>query len=410
MTTLPPTTPPPATPIPWDAADRDALAARPFGLYLHVPFCTSRCGYCDFTTYALHTMPAGPSGDPISYWAVHLADEIRLGASLLADFGITPPPLDTIFFGGGTPSLLGAHLPAILDVVRDYFDLSPHAEITSEANPESTSPQLFECWREAGVNRLSLGMQSSEPRILSLLGRHHDPARAVTAIAAAQAAGFTHLNLDIIYGTPGETAVEVTRSLDTVLATGVDHVSAYALTVEPGTALFRQIRRGEIEPVDEDVQADRYYQIDSALEQAGFQWYEVSNWARSDAARCRHNLGYWEGGNWWAVGPGAHGYLGGVRWSIRKNPRSYLALLDRGIYPADWCEVLTAEEVREETIMLRLRVRDGLERTYLHPTQVQVAEQAVADGLACWEGARLVLTTRGRLLADRLIGDLLLAE
>lgn len=396
--------------VPWECTDREALATRPFGIYLHVPFCTSRCGYCDFNTYALHTFPAGPSGDPITYWVEQLCHELRLGAQLLAERGVTLPFASTVFFGGGTPSLLGDRLPAILEVVRECFGIAPGAEITSEANPESTSPELFDCWRKAGVNRLSLGMQSSSSRILALLDRDHDPVRAVCAIREAKAAGFEHLNLDLIYGTPGETADEVARSVDTVVETGVDHVSAYALTVEPGTALFRKIKRGEIAPVDEDVQADRYYQIDAALQQAGFAWYEVSNWARSQESRCRHNLGYWEGGNWWAAGPGAHGYLGGVRWSIRKNPRSYGALLSHGIYPADWCEVLTEKELREETIMLRLRVRDGLHRSVLTPAQTQVAATVVEDGLATWEGEYLVLTTRGRLLADGVIGDLLLVE
>lgn len=400
----------PTPQVPWECVDRQALATRPFGIYLHVPFCTSRCGYCDFNTYALHTFPAGHTGDPITTWADQLCHEIRLGAQLLADRGVTPPPASTVFFGGGTPSLLGDRLPAILAVVRECCGIAPGAEITSEANPESTSPELFECWRKAGVNRLSLGMQSSSPQVLALLDRNHDPTRAVSAIREAQAVGFEHLNLDLIFGTPGETADDVTRSVETVVETGVDHVSAYALTVEPGTALFRKIVRGEIAPVDEDVQADRYYQIDAALQQAGFAWYEVSNWARSHEARCRHNLGYWEGGNWWAAGPGAHGYLGGVRWSIRKNPRSYGALLAHGIYPADWCEVLTAEELREETIMLRLRVRDGLHRSVLTPAQAQVAATAVGDGLATWEGEYLVLTTRGRLLADGVIGDLLLVD
>lgn len=396
--------------VPWGCINRDALTTRPFGIYLHVPFCTSRCGYCDFNTYALHTFPAGPTGDPITNWAEQLCHELRLGAQLLAKDNLTPPPASTVFFGGGTPSLLGEHLPGILSVVRECFGIAPGAEITSEANPESTSPELFDCWRQAGVNRLSLGMQSSFPRILALLDRDHDPARAVAAIHEAQAAGFEHLNLDLIYGTPGETAEDVARSIETVVETGVDHVSAYALTVEAGTALFRKVARGEIAPVDEDVQADRYYQIDAALQQAGFEWYEVSNWARSRDARCRHNLGYWEGGNWWAAGPGAHGYMGGVRWSIRKNPRSYGALLAHDIYPADWCEALTATELREETIMLRLRVRDGLPASVLTPQQTQVAATAVQDGLATWEEGHLVLTTRGRLLADGLIGNLLLAD
>lgn len=402
-----------AVTVPWGKADRDTFN-RPFGFYIHVPFCTSRCGYCDFNTYALDTYPGT---DPIGTWVQTAQQEIRMGAQLAAQNGLTLPAVDTIFVGGGTPSLLGARLVQLLETVRTEFGIARDAEITAEANPESTSPALFDAWRAAGVNRISLGMQSSEPRILNLLDRQHTPERASAAIKEATAAGFEHLNLDVIYGTPGESADEVARSLETVLETDVDHVSAYALTVEPGTALFRNVRRGEIPPIDEDIQASRYLDVDTILHSAGFGWYEISNWAKWDDdgttkhSRCRHNMGYWTGGNWWAVGPGAHGYLGGIRWSIRKNPRRYAELMAAGNYPADWCEVLSAEEQREESIMLQLRVAEGLPEEVLSSSQREVAEQTVADGLATWEGAprSLVLTRRGRLLADGIVTNLLVA-
>lgn len=399
--------------VPWQKADT-ATFDRPFGFYIHVPFCTSRCGYCDFNTYALETYPGD---DPIGDWVQTAQQEIRKSAEIIDRNELEIPAVDTIFVGGGTPSLLGERLVPLLDTVRSEFGVAKDAEITAEANPESTSPELFDNWREAGVTRLSLGMQSSEPRILGLLDRRHTPARATAAIKEAIAAGFEHLNLDIIYGTPGESSDEVARTLETVLETEVDHVSAYALTVEPGTALSRKVRRGEIPPVDEDLQASRYLAIDKILYSAGFRWYEISNWAKlgedgtNQAARCRHNMGYWTGGNWWAVGPGAHGYLEGVRWSIRKNPRRYAELMEAGHYPADWCEVLSPEERQEETIMLQLRVAEGLPETVLNWQQREVAEQAVEDGLAKWKGEprALVLTRRGRLLADGIVTNLLVA-
>lgn len=405
--------------VPWEQVNRNTLN-RPFGFYIHVPFCTSRCGYCDFNTYALSTYPGD---DPIGTWVRTTQQEIQMGAQILAKQNLTLPPIDTVFFGGGTPSLLGERLGPLLETVRSEFGIADDAEITSEANPESTSPELFAAWRDVGVNRISLGMQSAQPHILHLLDREHSPQRATAAIQEAQAAGFHHLNLDLIYGTPGETAEDVARSLETVLETGVDHVSAYALTIEPGTALFRKVHHGDIAPIDEDIQAARYQQIDSLLQDAGFAWYEVSNWAKLDAqgstiaSRCRHNMGYWTGGNWWAVGAGAHGYLGGVRWSIRKNPRRYAEAMAAGNYPADWSEALTPEEITEEIIMLQLRVAEGLPAEVLTAPQLSVADQAVADGLATWQDTRgtgspalsLVLTRRGRLLADRLITDLLVA-
>lgn len=399
--------------VPWCDADTHTFD-HPFGFYIHVPFCSSRCGYCDFNTYTLDTYPGS---DPTGQWVDTAQQEIRMGAQLAAQNGLDLPPVDTIFVGGGTPSLLGDKLVELLKTVRTEFGIARNAEITAEANPESTSPALFDAWRAGGVNRISLGMQSAEPRILKLLDRQHTPERASAAIKEATAAGFEHLNLDVIYGTPGESADEVVHSLETVLETEVDHVSAYALTVEPGTALFRKVRRGEIPPVDEDIQASRYLAIDKILYSAGFRWYEISNWAKlgedgsTRSSRCRHNMGYWTGGNWWAVGPGAHGYLGGVRWSIRKNPRRYAELMAAGRYPADWCEVLSDEERLEETIMLQLRVAEGLPAEVLNAAQSQVAEQAVLDGLATWEGEprSLVLTRRGRLLADGIVTNLLVA-
>ncbi|WP_288048763.1 radical SAM family heme chaperone HemW, partial [Nocardia sp.] len=281
----------------------------PFGIYIHVPFCATRCGYCDFNTYTAGEL--GTSASPQS-WLEGLRGELATAAARFGDLPSATPPVETVFVGGGTPSLLGGDgLASVLDAVRANFTLAPGAEVTTESNPESTAPAFFERIRAAGYTRVSLGMQSAAQHVLSVLDRTHTPGRAVAAAREARAAGFDHVNLDLIYGTPGESDADLDASLDAVLAAGVDHVSAYSLIVEDGTALARRVRRGELPAPDEDVLAARYERIDARLSAAGLTWYEVSNWASSDAARCRHNLGYWDGGDWLGAGPGAHSHVGG---------------------------------------------------------------------------------------------------
>ena len=285
------------------SAELPPLVARPggpFGIYIHVPFCATRCGYCDFNTYT----PAELGGANPDGWLEAMRAELGLAASRLG----SPPAVDTVFVGGGTPSLLGgAGLGAVLDAVRAHFTLAADAEVTTEANPESTSPQLFEQLRAAGFTRVSLGMQSVAPHVLAVLDRVHSPGRALDAAREARGAGFDHVNLDLIYGTPGESDDDLRRSVDAAIDAGVDHVSGYALVVEDGTAMARRVRRGEIAAPDDDVLAQRYELLDAHLSAAGFDWYEVSNWSRP-GGECRHNLGYWNGGEWWGAGPGAHGY------------------------------------------------------------------------------------------------------
>jgi len=376
-----------------------ATPGRPFGIYIHVPFCTTRCGYCDFNTYT-----AGQLGgtDPRA-WPEVLRAELALAAGALGD----PPPVATVFVGGGTPSLLGAAgLTAVLDAVRDHFTLAPDAEVTTEANPESTSPALFAALRAAGYTRVSLGMQSIAPHVLAVLDRVHSPGRAPAAAAEARAEGFEHVNLDLIYGTPGETDDDLRRSVDAALAAGVDHVSAYALIVEDGTALARRVRRGELPAPDDDVLADRYELLDARLRAAGLDWYEVSNWARP-GGECRHNLGYWNGGQWWGAGPGAHGHLGAVRWWNVKHPNRYAALLADGRLPvADFEELDDAARHLEE-VMLRLRLRAGLPAALLDAEERARGADLVARGLLDRAGDALVLTDRGRLLADVVVRELL---
>ncbi|MEV6363001.1 radical SAM family heme chaperone HemW [Nocardia asteroides] len=376
-----------------------------FGVYVHVPFCATRCGYCDFNTYTAGEL--GTSASPQS-WLEALRGELATAATEFAALPSATPEVSTIFVGGGTPSLLGGDgLASVLDAVRANFTLAAGAEVTTESNPESTSPEFFERIRAAGFTRVSLGMQSAAQHVLRVLDRTHTPGRAVAAAKEARAAGFDHVNLDLIYGTPGETDADLDASLDAVLAAGVDHVSAYSLIVEDGTALARRVRRGELPAPDEDVLAARYERIDSRLEAAGLSWYEVSNWAADDDARCRHNLGYWDGGDWLGAGPGAHSHVGGVRWWNIKHPARYADRVALGGLPAAGWEALTEDERYLEHLMLTVRLRTGLPLDTLAPAARPALDRILADGLAVLTGERLVLTDRGRLLADGVVRDLL---
>jgi putative oxygen-independent coproporphyrinogen III oxidase len=314
-----------------------------------------------------------------------------------------------VFVGGGTPSLLGSTgLRAVLDAVRAAFGLAAGAEVTSECNPESTSAEFFAGLRDAGYTRVSLGMQSAARHVLTVLDRTHTPGRPVAAAREARAAGFEHVNLDLIYGTPGERDADLAASLDAVLAAGVDHVSAYALIVEQGTALARRIGRGELPAPDDDVLAARYEQVDAALSAQGWRWYEVSNWARGPESRCRHNLGYWLGGDWWGAGPGAHSHVGGVRWWNVKHPARYAELLAGGRSPAAGRELLSTQDKRVERVMLELRLSDGLALDALDEAGRAEAVAASREGLlepaALTDvNGRCVLTPRGRLLADAVV-------
>ncbi|MER6765654.1 radical SAM family heme chaperone HemW [Amycolatopsis sp. NPDC000746] len=377
------------------------LGTRPFGVYVHVPFCATRCGYCDFNTYTAGEL--GSAASPRS-WLDALRRELELGAEILG----SAPRAETVFVGGGTPSMLGADgLAEVLDGVRSAFGLAPGAEVTTESNPESTSPEFFAGIRDAGYTRVSLGMQSAARHVLKVLDRVHTPGRPVDAAREARAAGFEHVNLDLIYGTPGERVEDLRASLDAVLSAGVDHVSAYALIVEDGTALARRVRRGELPAPDDDTLASYYEMIDSVLAGAGLTWYEVSNWATEEAARCRHNLGYWQGGDWWGAGPGAHSHVGGVRWWNVKHPAKYSSLLAEGQSPEADREVLTEEDQHLERIMLELRISDGLALSALDESGIKEARAAAAEGLLevsdLDSRGRAVLTDRGRLLADAVV-------
>ena len=374
-----------------------------FGIYVHVPFCAARCGYCDFNTYTPSEL-AGSGASPDG-WLSAVRQELSLARSVVG-----ARPVDTVFVGGGTPSLLGApRLAEVLDAVRSTFGLAPGAEVTTESNPESTSPEFFAGLAEGGFTRVSLGMQSAAPHVLRVLERRHTPGRAVAAAREAKAAG-RQVNLDLIYGTPGETDDDLRASLDAVLAAGVHHVSAYALIVEDGTALARRVARGEVPAPDDDVAAARYELIDDVLSAAGLTWYEVSNWAASPEAECRHNLGYWLDGDWWGLGPGTHSHLAGARWWNVKHPARYAALLEAGESPEAGREELTDDERATERVMLRLRLASGLPLSLLDDAGRAAASRAAADGLlepAALTAGRAILTRRGRLLADAVVHALL---
>lgn len=389
------------------------LGRKGFGFYVHVPFCTVRCGYCDFNTYTATELGPGVSRRTYADQAIA---EIGLARRVLAAAGEVPL-VDTVFFGGGTPTLLPPEdLTAILGAIRDEFGLAPNAEITTEANPDSVSLADLDRLRAGGFDRLSFGMQSAVPSVLATLDRTHDPRRVPAVVEWARAAGFDKVSLDLIYGTPGETMADWCASLDAALACEPDHLSAYSLIVEEGTALARRVRRGELPLPDEDDYAEKYEVADAALRAAGLEWYEVSNWATTPAQRCRHNLLYWQGGDWWGVGPGAHSHVGGVRWWNVKHPAAYADRIRAGVSPAHARETLSSEDRRVERVLLELRLADGLPLDALDgPGRAAVPEQ-IERGLVTLVGApgsaaparpRLVLTDAGRLLADGVVRDLL---
>jgi putative oxygen-independent coproporphyrinogen III oxidase len=397
-------------PVPADGSlPADALAAvaqRPLSFYVHVPFCASRCGYCDFNTYTPQELGPGRGSSADAYVDAAVA-EVRLARRVLGD---TELPVRSVFFGGGTPTLLPpADLARLLGAVRDEFGLAPDAEVTTEANPETVDRAGFEALRAAGFTRISLGMQSAVPHVLATLERRHTPGRAVDAVADARAAGFEHVSLDLIYGTPGESAADWAESLDAALAADVDHVSAYALVVEDGTRMGAQVRRGELPMPEDDVAADRYLAADATFGGAGLRWYEVSNWARP-GGECRHNLAYWRGDHWWGVGPGAHSHVGGTRWWNVKHPSAYSERLTGGTSPGLAREVLDAEAEHTEQVLLGIRLAEGLPLAVLDDGERSRLDVLATDGLVELDApttGRARLTLRGRLLADHVVRTLL---
>jgi putative oxygen-independent coproporphyrinogen III oxidase len=397
--------PPTGEPVPADGSlpelSTARLGAAAFGVYVHVPFCLTRCGYCDFNTYTAAELGSGASREGYAALAI---EEIRLAARVL---GGQAGPVQTVFFGGGTPTLLPpASLGAMLRAIDAELGLARDAEVTAEANPETVDERSLAALRAEGVTRLSVGMQSAAPHVLAVLDRVHEPGRPQRCVRWARAAGFRQVSLDLIYGTPGETDADWLASLDAALEAGPDHLSAYSLIVEDGTRLAARIRRGELPAPDDDVLADRYVMADERLSAAGLDWYEVSNWAAGPASPCRHNQLYWTGGDWWGVGPGAHSHVAGTRWWNVRHPAAYAQRIAAGASPGQARELLTDSERATERIMLLTRLAAGCPVAELTSVGRAAAAQAAGDGLVSDEAlaAGLVrLTQRGRLLADAVI-------
>lgn len=354
-----------------------------------MPYCASRCGYCDFNTYV------APASEREGFAA--LADlEVAQAARVLDG------PVDTVFFGGGTPTLLPpGDLIAILRAIDREIGLSPDAEVTTEANPDSVDAGDLAALRDAGFTRISFGMQSAVASVLRTLDRRHTPGRAIAAAAEARAAGFAHVSLDLIYGTPGETDADWQRSLDAVVAAGPDHASAYPLTIERGTKLHARVRRGELPAPDQDVQARRYAMADAAFAAANLRWYELFNWARA-GSECRHNLGYWRSADWWGIGPGAHSHVAGTRWWNVKRPNDYARRLQAGESPQAGREQLAPEQVRLERLMLEIRLAAGLDPALA--SDLGAVTRLRDEGLLeHTRDGRCVLTAGGRRAADRVV-------
>jgi oxygen-independent coproporphyrinogen-3 oxidase len=363
---------------------------------VHVPFCRVRCGYCDFNTYTATELEGFSQSDFVNQFA----KELEISKSVLG----TGRELETIFFGGGTPTQLPAtDLVGVLALLRDSFGIAKGAEVTTEANPDNVDGHYLEALREGGFNRISFGMQSAVPSVLETLERTHTPANVPKSVRWAKELEF-ETSVDLIYGAPKETMDEWKRSVDAAIELETDHISAYALIVEDGTKLARQIKRGELPEPDEDLQAAKYEWADAQFSSAGLKWYELSNWSRSKETESAHNVAYWVGNDWWGYGPGAHSHLEGERWWNVKHPSAYAGKLAEGLSPEADRETLTEEQKFEERVLLESRLATGLDLGVIENKEAVAG--LIADGLIDAKSAingRLVLTLQGRLLADLVV-------
>ena len=380
--------------------------SRRLSFYIHIPYCVKRCGYCDFNTYTPAELK-GPDLESVSKnYISAVLKEIELAQKTV---GAAEVP--SIFFGGGTPSLMpAAELARVIQEIRDRFELSPDIEITIEVNPDSVSLDFLEKMRQAGANRISMGMQSAIPHVLKVLDRTHNPENVSTAVEKARQAGFEHVSVDLIYGAPGESISDWQQSVTNALQLPIDHISAYALIIEKGTKLAAQISRGEVQMPPDEETAEKYLIADSAFEAAGFNWYELSNWSKP-GGQCRHNISYWNGSMWWGVGPGAHSYFDNRRWWNVKHPATYQQKINAGESPVQSEEILSQENLADEYLMLQIRRREGIPHRNLKDSQVSRAAEYVDSGhldQAEWTAQKLVLTQQGRLIADRIVRDLVL--
>ena len=366
------------------------LKNKPFSLYVHVPYCSKRCGYCDFNTYTPSELDRD---DQIESWLQSAIKETIFARKILVE----ELTVDTIFFGGGTPSLLEASvIKEFINNVSKHFELKKDLEITLEANPDTITQSKAEDWLKAGINRISLGMQSSATNVLQVLDRTHNPANVLSSVEILKKAGFTNFSLDLIYGTPGESLEDWSNSLKDAIAINPPHISAYSLVIEPGTKMGSQLSRGEIKAVSDDDAADKYQLAEKLLNENGYSWYEISNWAKENK-ECQHNLNYWKGNNWWGIGPGAHSHINGVRWWNQKLPKNWRESLDKDQSPALAREKLTNEQIRNEEVMLLSRLKTGIDKADFDQKNV---EKLIKDKLVNEVSGKLELTLEGRLLAD----------
>jgi len=375
--------------------------------YIHIPYCVKRCGYCDFNTYTPSELKIATGLSEVSNSYIDLLLlEIKQAK---AQVGSASVP--SIFFGGGTPSLMEPFdIGRVITQIRQEFDLNSDAEITMECNPDTVTKENLAAFREVGVNRVSFGMQSAVPHVLATLDRTHNPENLLQVTTWAKEVGFSEISVDLIYGTPGETLDDWQKSIDAALALPITHISAYALIIEEGTKLAAQIKRGEVAPVDDDLAAEKYLLADKAFTAAGFQWYELSNWAKPDSLS-KHNLAYWLGENWWGAGPGAHSHLNGKRFWNVKHPNLYKEKIQSNLSPIADSEVLEEIQIASEKLMLSLRLPNGVEKESLNQDQISELSDYVESGhldLLNWNQGRATLTLEGRLIADQILRQILL--
>jgi len=376
--------------------------------YIHIPYCVKRCGYCDFNTYTPAELQLTEGLTQISNSYIDLlVKEIEFARNQVGESAIVP----SIFFGGGTPSLMEASdIKRVITAISEQFKLDPIAEVTLETNPDTVTKEKLKQFYDAGVNRISFGMQSSVPHVLKTLDRTHNPENLPQVTKWAGEVGFKEISVDLIYGTPGESKQDWQQSIDSALALPISHISAYALIVEEGTKLAAQIKRGEIAKPDDDLTAEKYIMADKAFTTAGFNWYELSNWAKPNS-QSKHNLAYWLGHNWWGAGPGAHSHINGKRFWNVKHPNLYKQKIQANETVILDSEVLKGSQIESERLMLSIRLPQGLEKNTLNNQQILELTDYVNSGhldQENWNLGRATLTLDGRLIADRIVREILL--
>ena len=377
-------------PIDGELPNKSDLKSKPFSLYVHVPYCAKRCGYCDFNTYVPSELD---KDDQIQSWLTSAIKELDLIKKVTNQDLV----IDTIFFGGGTPSLLEPEvINEFLENVSRRYSLKPKIEITLEANPDTITQEKSDYWLASGVNRISIGMQSSTKNVLQTLDRTHNPENVLNSVKILKDAGFINYSLDLIYGTPGESLEDWDKTLNDALALEPPHISAYSLVIEPGTKMGAQLNRGEISNVSDDDAADKYSLAEQVFSSHKYEWYEISNWSRYEM-QCQHNLNYWRGNNWWGIGPGAHSHINGVRWWNEKLPKNWREKLTRNQSPALAREVLSERQIKDEKLMLLSRLRTGIKSKEVKSS---ARNSLIEQGLIYEESENIVLTLKGRLLAD----------